>query len=488
MENKEKTSVLETENRNISTDLFVLTDSQSGEMEKIATKSLNFWQDAWRRLRQNKMAMLGMWLIIILIIIAVLAPSSLMAFKNSDGSPFRYDAAPELLDEDGNEINKADIAFLPPRIPYVEKLGIFNGVVTLERGSWDIFIGDLPKTDEFKDLKKPQNRKKLVETLGIAYHPFEVNVRAITKKDGEKYVTLWVLKDKKEVELPLKEMISQYSRYQPDTFELVKSVVDDKGVEMLTIHANEYAIKNVNNLYFWFGTDRLALDIWTRLWVGVRISLLIALVSMVIDFLLGIIYGTVAGFYGGTAVDNVMMRFVEIWGSIPALVLMIIMISIEKKISIFLTGLFPKLDYQGVRFIILIFTMSLSGWIGVARVVRAQILKLRDQEFILASRTLGASKARLMAKHLFPNIIGQLTVMATFSVPGAIFYEAFLTFIGLGLPIPMSSLGVLVNEGYKAIQSRPTMLLIPAFVMSILMLSINLLANGLRDALDPRMR
>ena len=209
---------------------------------------------------------------------------------------------------------------------------------------------------------------------------------------------------------------------------------------------------------------------------------------MIIDFVLGIIYGTIAGFYGGTAVDNVMMRFAEIWGSIPALVLMIIMISIEKKISLFLNTITGGLSYQTIRFIILIFAMSLSGWIGVARVVRAQILKLRDQEFILASRTLGAGKARLMAKHLFPNIIGQLTVMATFSIPGAIFYEAFLTFIGLGLPIPMSSLGVLVNDGYKAIQSRPSMLLIPAAVMSILMLSINLLANGLRDALDPRMR
>ena len=199
-------------------------------------------------------------------------------------------------------------------------------------------------------------------------------------------------------------------------------------------------------------------------------------------------YGTIAGFYGGTMVDNLMMRFAEIWGSIPAFVLMIIMISIEKKIAQFLLGIVPSLSGQSIRFIILIFAMSLSGWIGVARVVRAQILKLRDQEFILASRTLGASKVRLMTKHLFPNIIGQLVVMATFSIPGAIFYEAFLTFIGLGLPIPMSSLGVLVNDGYKAIQSKPSMLLIPAFIMSVLMLSINLLANGLRDALDPRMR
>jgi len=482
MENMEKKTVQPNQ-----ADLFVLTQGHAEEREKLVTKSLTFWQDAWRRLRENKMAMAGLWIIIILAVFAILAPS-VFAFRNADGSRYTYDSAPVLLDEDGNEISKVDIAFLPPRIPYLEKLGIFNGIVKLERISWDIFIGELPNTDEFKELKKPQNRKKLVKELGIAYHPYEVNIKSMQMKDGVKYVTLLDLNTKKEVEIPLTEMISPYSRFKPDTFEFISAAVDDKGVEMVTINSDEYAIKNVKNLYFWFGTDRLALDIWTRLWIGVRISLFIALISMIIDFVLGIIYGTIAGFYGGTAVDNVMMRFAEIWGSIPALVLMIIMISIEKKISLFLNTITGGLSYQTIRFIILIFAMSLSGWIGVARVVRAQILKLRDQEFILASRTLGAGKARLMAKHLFPNIIGQLTVMATFSIPGAIFYEAFLTFIGLGLPIPMSSLGVLVNDGYKAIQSRPSMLLIPAAVMSILMLSINLLANGLRDALDPRMR
>lgn len=478
--------------KNVSADLFVLTEGKSSEMEKIATKSLNFWQDASLRLRKNKMAMVGFWAIILLIVFSVLAPSSFFAFKNADGTPFRYDAAPILVDEDGKEIKKEDIAYLPPRIPYVEKLGIFDGMATLERGSWDVFIGTLPKDDEFKDLIKPQNRKKLVERLGIAYHPFDINVVKITQKEGEKYITLKVLKDKKEVEIPLKDMISEFSRFQPDNFKLISTKVDDKGVEMLTVEADEYAIKNVKNLYFWFGTDKLALDIWTRLWIGVGISLLIALISMCIDFFIGIIYGTIAGFYGGTAIDNLMMRFAEIWGSIPSLVLMIIMLSIEKSISIQLKSFFAtfgiELSNGAVRFLILVFAMSLSGWIGVARVVRAQILKLRDQEFILASRTLGASKIRLMRKHLFPNIIGQLMVMATFSIPGAIFYEAFLSFIGLGLPIPMSSLGVLVSEGYKSIQSRPTMLLIPAFIMSVLMLSINLLANGLRDALDPRMR
>jgi ABC-type dipeptide/oligopeptide/nickel transport system permease subunit len=209
---------------------------------------------------------------------------------------------------------------------------------------------------------------------------------------------------------------------------------------------------------------------------------------MVLDFSMGIIYGTVAGFYAGTMIDTVMMRFTEIIGSIPMVVFMIIMISLVDPIETFISSLFPNITYTTVRLLIIIFAMSLTGWIGVARVVRAQILKLRDQEFILASRTLGAGKLRLMQKHLFPNIIGQLVVMMTFTIPGAIYYEAFLTFIGMGLPIPMASLGVLLRDGYNSIQTIPAMLLIPAFIMSLLMLSINLLANGLRDALDPRMR
>ena len=359
MDNNKNMQTADEAVKNVSADLFTLEKSGHGEMEKITTPSLSFWQDAWRRLRQNKIAMLGIWAMVILIVFSILAPSSFFAFKNSDGTPFRYDSAPRLLDEDGKEIKKEDIAFLPPRIPHVEKLGIFDGRVKLVRGSWDIFVGDLPKTDEFNELKKPQNRKKLVEKLGIAYHPFEVNVLGIHEKDGQKFIKLKDLATKKEAEIPLADMISEYSKYQPDVFELLSVDIDEKKVEMLTINADEYAIKNVKNLYFWFGTDRLALDLWTRLWVGVRISLLIALISMIIDFVLGITYGTIAGFYGGTMVDNLMMRFAEIWGSIPALVLMIIMISIEKKIAQFLLGIVPSLSGQSIRFIILIFARGL---------------------------------------------------------------------------------------------------------------------------------
>ncbi|QUH28605.1 ABC transporter permease [Vallitalea guaymasensis] len=474
----------------LSKEKFKLAEHDFTNVDKMNTESVSFWKDARRRIKKNKGAMIGFYSIIILIILAIFGPISPINQKNTDGTVFEYDSAPILLNEKGEEISKKDISYVPPRIPGLEKLGIFDGHSNIVVATFDLIVGELPKTDEFDELKKPMNRKKLIEKLNIPYHPFNINFEKIYENDeGVITAKIKVVSTDEVLELPYEDLISEYSRYKPGTFKLLSSTIDEYGVEMLKINADFYAIQGIKNLYFWFGTDKLALDQWTRLWIGVRVSLIIALASLIVDFTLGILYGTIAGFYGGTKVDTIMMRITEILGSIPSLVLMIIFLSISGTIGDFIDGILP--GHQGtttIRLIILILAMSLTGWIGVARVVRSQILKLREQEFILASRTLGASKRRLMRKHLFPNIIGQILVMATFSIPGAIFYEAFLTFIGLGLPIPMSSLGILVNEGYHSFKTIPSMLLIPATVMSILMLAINLLANGLRDALDPRMR
>jgi ABC-type dipeptide/oligopeptide/nickel transport system permease subunit len=467
---------------------FVIQKNTFDDVDKIETESLTFWQDAWRRLIKNKASMFGLGMIVLLLIIAILAPMQPFVPDNADGTGFTYREAPILFDENGNEIAKEDISFVPPRMPYIENLGIFDGTTTIERGTWDIFIGPIPKTEEWDALKSPLKRAALVEALGIAYHPYDINIMSMEEVDGVLQATVKELKTGNEVTLPYADMVSEYSRFQEGTFDFIESEVDDKGVEMVKIQADYYEIQGIKNLYFYFGTDKLALDVWTRLWTGVRVSLLIAFASLILDFTTGIIYGTIAGFYGGTKVDIIMMRFTEIIGSIPMIVFMTILLSIIGSIQQFIESLFPNISYEGVRLIILIVAMSLTGWIGVARVVRAQVLKLREQEFILASRTLGANKLRIMSKHLFPNIIGQLVVMATFTIPGAIGFEAFLTFIGVGLPIPMASLGRMISDGYQAIQTIPSMLLIPAFIMSLLMLSINLLANGLRDALDPRMR
>ncbi len=260
-------------------------------------------------------------------------------------------------------------------------------------------------------------------------------------------------------------------KYPKDTYEIVECEEGNTGKEMCTIDLDVYKQNGIEQLYFTFGTDQLARDNWTRVWAGVRNSLAIGLLAAVFDIVMGVIYGSICGFYGGTKVDNIMMRFIEIYGSIPSIVLLILLLSFMDR-----------------GFGALIIALGLTGWIGVARMVRAQYLRYREHDFVLASRTIGASTKRLIFKHIFPNIIGQIVILATFSIPAAIFYEASLSFIGLGLPTDQASLGTLINNGITQRSVSAYLLWIPTIVLSIVMLAINLLANGLRDALDPRLR
>ena len=237
---------------------------------------------------------------------------------------------------------------------------------------------------------------------------------------------------------------------------------DSKGVD-------QYAERDIQTNY-WFGTDEFGRDLWTRVWKGTQISLFIALVAALLDLVIGVIYGGISSFYGGK-VDNAMQRIIEVLMGIPNLIVIILFILILEP---------------GVRSIIL--AMIITGWVGMARVVRGQVLQLKSQEFVLASRTLGATNPRLIWKHLLPNVMGPIIVTVMFTIPTAIFFEAFLSFIGLGLQAPLASLGVLIEDGYKSMRYFSYKLIYPALVISIVMICFNLLADGLRDALDPRMR
>lgn len=230
-----------------------------------------------------------------------------------------------------------------------------------------------------------------------------------------------------------------------------------------------YAEKNIKETYL-FGTDALGRDIWTRTWTGARVSLFIAILAATFDLLIGVTYGGISAYYGGK-VDLVMQRIIEIITGIPSLVI----------VTLFIMVFDPGI-------VSISMAMAVSGWTGMARVVRSHVLRLKNQEFVLASKTLGSSDIRLILKHLFPNVVGPIVVMIMFSLPNAIFYEAFLSFIGLGLQPPQASLGVLINEGFQALQNYPYMMFIPSTVVCLLIFSLNLLADGLRDAVDPKMR
>lgn len=230
-----------------------------------------------------------------------------------------------------------------------------------------------------------------------------------------------------------------------------------------------YEMKNVEQNY-WFGTDGLGRDMFSRVWKGTQVSLFIAFVAAAIDMLIGVIYGGISGYFGGR-VDDVMQRIVEILTGIPNLVVVILFILIMDP---------------GILAIII--ALTITGWTGMSRVVRGQVLKYKSQEFVLAARTLGASDTRIIWKHLMPNVLGVIIINTMFTIPGAIFFEAFLSFIGLGLQAPDASLGTLINDGYKLIQYQPHILLFPAVVLSLIMIAFNLIGDGLRDALDPKMK
>ncbi len=334
------------DNSQITNEMFQAAKIDVNSNEKIARKSLTFWQDAWMRLKKNKGAFAGLIMICLTILLAIFGPyANEYSYKEQD-------------------LTRSN---LPPKIPVLENIPFlgFNGV-------------------------------------------------------------------------------------------------DIRGVD-------QYEKKNIEE-YFWFGTDDLGRDLWTRTWQGTRISLYIAFLAAAIDFIIGVGYGGISAFYGGR-VDTIMQRIIEVLVGIPHLIVVILLILVLNP---------------GVLSITL--AMVITGWVGMARIVRGQILKLKGHEFVLASKTLGASDNRMIWKHLIPNTMGSIIITTMFTIPTAIFTEAFLSFIGLGLRPPIASLGTLVNDGFKMMRIYPHMMVISSVVISLIMISFNLLGDGLRDALDPRMR
>lgn len=224
------------------------------------------------------------------------------------------------------------------------------------------------------------------------------------------------------------------------------------------------------NSEHWFGTDSLGRDMFQRTWMGAGISLQVGLYAALVDLALGVIIGGIMGYYGGR-VDEVLNRFCEIMYSIPSMLLVILLIVVMEP-SMFT----------------IVLALSITGWINMAWIVRGQVMQLKNQEYVLAARTIGASTSRIMFKHLIPNAMGPIIVTLTMTVPSAIFAEAFLSFLGLGVQSPAASLGTLINDALKAMTVYPWRMLFPAVLISLTMLCFNIFGDGLRDALDPKMK
>lgn len=220
----------------------------------------------------------------------------------------------------------------------------------------------------------------------------------------------------------------------------------------------------------WFGTDELGRDLWTRVWRGARVSLSIGLISTLLNTVIGGLVGGISGYYGGK-LDLILMRFIDVMYGIPYLIVSILVMVV-----------------LGPGITSLIIAMVIVGWIGTARFVRGEVLKLKEQDFVAAAKVLGVSNINIIIKHIIPNIMGLIITNLTMAVPRAIFNEAFLSYIGLGIAPPECSWGVLAKSGVKMIRIHAYQLFIPSFFICTTMLALNLLGDGLRDVLDPKLR
>ena len=412
-------------------------------------KSVSFWQDGWRRFRRNYVSMGASLLFFVILLFAFIGPL-FIDYSYEE----QYRSAQKLAPMQYSEMEQMARDLLDGGVDGLYATSTKAGSLTaIRKGDWYF----------------------TVKGKTYAFHLDKAIEKATLMCDVEAEDPVVIGKDK-DWDPEAKAFTETTPLETTDTpAEGAKELVLDKGV-----------FPHV------FGTDSQGRDLMARCIYGSRVSIIIGIVAALIVLVIGALYGSISGFFGGK-VDAVMMRIVDLIYSVPD-VLIVLLLQVVLKDPLqhwFDTSKSPlavAMSSLGVGIVSIFITFALLYWVGMARIIRGQVLQLKEQEYVTAATVLGASSARIIRRHLLPNCVGQLIIQTCLQIPSAIFLESFLSYLGLGVSAPMASLGSLCSDAKETFLLFPYRLLFPAIILSLIVLSLNLIGDGLRDALDPRLK
>lgn len=399
--------------------------------------SISYWADAWRRLKKNTVAMVALGVLVFISLFAFLGPVIV---------PYGYE-----------EFNRGAENLHP----------------------WHTSLADQQKLAEAIEVKSPEEAVAAAQAEAAAQGKTlssrelaQIRAQARSKTqymDAEgKVLSGAALEKYLRKELGIKNRAFGYSR-----------------AELERKAAGEFVFPHV------FGTDKFGRDTMVRVMIGTRVSMIVGVAAALLVLVIGALYGSISGYFGGK-VDVVMQRIVEVIYSVPEVLVILLLSAMlgEAMKAYASSGGFGAdlVSKMGANLISMFMAFGMLYWVGMSRIIRGQILQVKQQEYVTAAKALGASHVRIIRRHLLPNCIGALVVTTCLQIPSAIFLESFLSYLGVGISAPMTSLGSMAAEATQGMYTYPYRLLFPAFVLSIMILSFNLFGDGLRDALDPRLK
>ena len=458
---------------NIDKSKFVLVNAKDQYQDKpLKTKEIGYYKDSWNRFKKNKGALVAFYIIAFIFLMVGIGPS-----LKSYGLP---DSNPNLA---------LRFKHLEPKIPLLENIGIFDGRRTVTAGKRflhalytssfgegaiisgfpEVLINDVNHPDyaNVTELTVIVDSYKYTNYV-VSYMPPTYFADLDAGRDPLAAVTVTLSKEQFEIYLASNYIIDIIS-----IVEIPNNVNPDEPFFNYKVRVNQFMFSlgtEPEDTYFWFGTTRDGRDLFTEIWEGARISLLMAFLVVIINSVIGLTIGSVVGYYGGL-LDLLFDRFVEIVASIP-----------------FLSVLTLVTLRFGNELWVIVFAFTATGWLGSYGTGRLQFYRFKNREYVLAARTLGASDARIMFKHILPNTLGLIVTSYALAIPAFVFTEASFSFLGIINYQNALSVGLLIDQGQQQMQNYPYLLLFPALYIAILMIAFNLFGNGLRDAFNPSLR